>query len=205
MGVWRTDRALIEQIIARRGYLLNIASLAAASHTPLMGPYSASKAGVEALTDSLRAEMAPTARASAARTSASSTPTSCARASPTPRRRSSPETLPKFVSTPAPLSTRSTRSSSGVRRRSARLWAPRYVGGALVLRGVLQPLTELQMRFNRDLPRAMELADPARGGARGPALRARRRPATRRARRPRPRRRRSPLSASDGSRLRVRR
>ena len=38
MGVWRTDRALIEQITARRGYLLNIASLAAASHTPLMGP-----------------------------------------------------------------------------------------------------------------------------------------------------------------------
>ena len=43
MGVWRTDRALIEQITARRGYLLNIASLSAASHTPLMGPYSASK------------------------------------------------------------------------------------------------------------------------------------------------------------------
>ncbi|MEY2513215.1 MAG: hypothetical protein QOJ89_573, partial [bacterium] len=60
MGVWRTNRAVIEQIVARRGYLLNIASLAAASHTPLMGPYSASKAGVEALTDCLRAEIAPT-------------------------------------------------------------------------------------------------------------------------------------------------
>ena len=63
MGVWRTDRAVIEQIVARRGYLLNIASLAAASHTPLMGPYSASKAGVEALTNCLRAETAPTRRA----------------------------------------------------------------------------------------------------------------------------------------------
>ncbi len=52
----------------------------------------------------------------------------------------------------------------GIRRRSSRLWAPRYVGGALVLRGIIQPLTELQMRFNKDLPRAMEFADPAHGG-----------------------------------------
>ena len=73
-------------------------------------------------------------------------------------------TLPKFVSTPAPLVDAIDAIEKGIRRRSSRLWAPRYVGGALVLRGVLQPLTELQMRFNRDLPRAMELADPARGG-----------------------------------------
>ncbi len=74
------------------------------------------------------------------------------------------QTLPKFVATPAPLSDAIDAIEQGIRRRSARLWAPRYVGGALVLRGVLQPLTELQMRFNRDLPRAMELADPAHGG-----------------------------------------
>jgi len=73
-------------------------------------------------------------------------------------------TLPKFVSNPAPLSAAIDAIEQGVKRRSARVWAPRYVGGALVLRGVLQPLTELQMRFNRDLPRALELADPARGG-----------------------------------------
>ena len=29
LGVWRTDRALLEQITQQRGYLLNIASLAA--------------------------------------------------------------------------------------------------------------------------------------------------------------------------------
>src|ERR1019366_8847400 len=50
LGVWRTDRAVIGHIVARRGYLLNICSLSAVAHTPLMGPYTSTKAGVEALT-----------------------------------------------------------------------------------------------------------------------------------------------------------
>ncbi len=59
LGVWRTDRAVIEQIVARRGYLLNIASLSAILRTPMMGPYTTTKAGVEALSDALRQETAP--------------------------------------------------------------------------------------------------------------------------------------------------
>jgi len=164
MGVWRTDRALIDHITQRRGYLLNIASLAAASHTPLMGPYAASKAGVEALTDALRAETAPTgARVGCAYFGFIDTDlvrTSFAH----PSTQILTGTLPKFVSTPAPLDDAIDAIEKGIRRRAARLWAPRYVGGALALRGVLQPLTELRMRLNRDLPRALALADPARGG-----------------------------------------
>jgi NAD(P)-dependent dehydrogenase (short-subunit alcohol dehydrogenase family) len=164
MGVWRTDRAVIEQITARKGYLLNIASLAAASHAPLMGPYSASKAGVEALTNTLRAETLP----SGARVGCAYfgfIDTDLVRASfAHPSSQVMTSSLPKFVSTPAPLSDAIDAIEHGVKRRSARVWAPRYVGGALVLRGVLQPLTELQSRFNRLLPNALSLADPARGG-----------------------------------------
>src|SRR4051794_9738433 len=59
LGVWRTDRAVIQELKRSRGYLLNIASLAAVTHAPLMGPYASAKAGVEALSDSLRLELAP--------------------------------------------------------------------------------------------------------------------------------------------------
>ncbi len=45
LGVWRTDRAVIGQITQRRGYLLNISSLSAIIHAPLLGAYTASKAG----------------------------------------------------------------------------------------------------------------------------------------------------------------
>src|SRR3954454_13458159 len=59
LGVLRTDRAVLPELIRSRGYLLNVSSLSAVSHAPLMGPYTAAKAGVEAMTDALRAEMAP--------------------------------------------------------------------------------------------------------------------------------------------------
>ena len=126
MGVWRTDRALIEQIVARKGYLLNIASLAAASHTPLMGPYSASKAGVEALTNSLRAETAPSgARVGCAYFGFIDTDlvrTSFAH----PSSQVLTGTLPKFVSTPGPAVGCDRRDRA---RRAAALVAP--LGAAL--------------------------------------------------------------------------
>ncbi|MGH2981973.1 MAG: SDR family oxidoreductase [Solirubrobacterales bacterium] len=86
LGVWRTDRAVLPHLLQRRGYLLNIASMAAVSHPPLLGAYAAAKAGVEALSDSMRVELAPARTGSAARTSASSTPTWCGPGSPTPPR-----------------------------------------------------------------------------------------------------------------------
>ncbi len=59
VGVYYTLRAAGPHIAHERGYALAIASLAAAVHPPLLGAYSASKAGVEALADSLRIELAP--------------------------------------------------------------------------------------------------------------------------------------------------
>ena len=57
LGVWRTVRACLPHVIERKGYVLLTASLAAAMHAPGMAPYAASKAGVEAFGDSLRAEL----------------------------------------------------------------------------------------------------------------------------------------------------
>ncbi len=57
LGVWRTVRACLPQVIERRGYVLVVASLAAAVHGPGFAAYSASKAGAEAFADSLRVEV----------------------------------------------------------------------------------------------------------------------------------------------------
>ncbi|HEY6778152.1 MAG TPA: SDR family oxidoreductase [Thermoleophilaceae bacterium] len=57
LGVWRTVRSCLPHVIERRGYVLVIASLAAAVHAPGMAAYAASKAGVEAFSDSLRMEV----------------------------------------------------------------------------------------------------------------------------------------------------
>ena len=58
LGTWRTVRACLPQVVANRGYVLMVASAAAALHAPLMAPYAASKAGVEAFGNSLRLEVA---------------------------------------------------------------------------------------------------------------------------------------------------
>jgi NAD(P)-dependent dehydrogenase (short-subunit alcohol dehydrogenase family) len=57
MGVWRTVRCCLPHVIERHGYVLVIASLAAALHSPGMAPYAASKAGAEAFANSLRSEV----------------------------------------------------------------------------------------------------------------------------------------------------
>lgn len=142
LGVWRTDRALIGQIAARRGYLLNIASLAAISHTPIMGPYAAAKAGVEALTDALRVETAPTgARVGCAYFGFIDTDLVRA-AFAQPSAQPMTGRMPSFVAKPAPLHKAIDAIERGIERRADRLWAPRWIGAALVLRGLLQPLTE---------------------------------------------------------------
>ena len=58
LGVYYTLRAAGAHIAHAHGYALAISSLAAAVHPPLLGAYSASKAGVEALANSLRIELA---------------------------------------------------------------------------------------------------------------------------------------------------
>jgi NAD(P)-dependent dehydrogenase (short-subunit alcohol dehydrogenase family) len=57
LGVWRTVRTCLPYVIERRGYVLPVASMAAAVHGPVMSAYAAAKAGVEAFGDSLRSEM----------------------------------------------------------------------------------------------------------------------------------------------------
>ncbi|MEV6739389.1 SDR family oxidoreductase [Streptomyces sp. NPDC051104] len=53
-----TARAFLPALVASRGYLLQIASLAAITPAPMMTAYCASKSGVEAYAHSLRAEVA---------------------------------------------------------------------------------------------------------------------------------------------------
>jgi NAD(P)-dependent dehydrogenase (short-subunit alcohol dehydrogenase family) len=163
MGVWRTDRAVIGEIVKRKGYLLNIASLAAASHAPLMGPYAASKAGVEGLTDALRVETAPTgARVGCAYFGFIDT--DIVRGSfAHPSTQAMQKLMPAFVRKAVPVEVAVDAIERGVRRRSARVWAPRFVGGALALRGVLQPLTELGAMRRRELREALRLAQPETG------------------------------------------
>jgi NAD(P)-dependent dehydrogenase (short-subunit alcohol dehydrogenase family) len=60
LGSYYTLRAAGPHISHPRGYALAVSSLGAAVHLPLMGAYSASKAAVEAMGNTLRQEVRPT-------------------------------------------------------------------------------------------------------------------------------------------------
>jgi NAD(P)-dependent dehydrogenase (short-subunit alcohol dehydrogenase family) len=121
LGVWRTDRAVMEELTKRGGYLLNISSLTAILRPPMIAAYATAKAGVEALSDALRVESA-----------ASGVAVGEAMTSRTPG----------FIRNPAPLSKAIDAIERGVQRRSPRVWAPRWIGPMLLARGLLQPLIE---------------------------------------------------------------
>jgi NAD(P)-dependent dehydrogenase (short-subunit alcohol dehydrogenase family) len=157
LGVWRTVRAALPHVVERRGYILPIASLAAAVHMPLMAHYAATKAGVEAFANSLRGELAHTGtKVGVAYFSFIDTDMV---------RESLDESPAKLLreNTPRPVRGVATVESAGraivraIERRARKAYAPRWVPIPLALRGMLQPLLERQ---NKDaIEQAVKLAD----------------------------------------------
>ncbi len=157
LGVYYTLRAAGPHISHPRGYALAIASLAAAMHAPMLGAYSASKAAVEALGDTLRTELHSSgARVGVAYFAFIDTDmvrrgfeTRAARQVSRGSRRTTPMgTVPLKVAIDA--------IERGVERRSRRVTAPRWVDAMLPLRMLVQPLIEIPAR--RGLPEALAAA-----------------------------------------------
>ncbi len=59
LGVWRTARAALPQIVERRGQLVLVSSVYAFVNGMANSPYAVAKAGVESLGRALRVELAP--------------------------------------------------------------------------------------------------------------------------------------------------
>jgi NAD(P)-dependent dehydrogenase (short-subunit alcohol dehydrogenase family) len=154
LGVYHTIHAALPHVIARRGYVLPIASLAAALHAPMMAPYAASKAAVEAFADALRGELA-----------AKGVAVGCAYFSfidtdMVREARSHPATQAGgLIGKPAPLADAAAAIVDAVERRARRAYAPKWVGVVLWARGVINPLISLGASRRRDVREAIELAE----------------------------------------------
>ena len=152
LGTYYTLRAAAPHISHPGGYALAIASLAAAVHVPLLGAYSASKAGVEALGNSLRVELAGTgARVGVAYFGELETDMT--------RRGFGTEAAAAITRGPqyvAPLRVGVDAIERGVIRRSRRVTAPGYVAPLLPARMVAQRVVDLVSR--RGLERVLEIA-----------------------------------------------
>jgi NAD(P)-dependent dehydrogenase (short-subunit alcohol dehydrogenase family) len=138
MGVYNTLRATGPHISHPGGYALPVASLAAAVHAPLLGAYNASKAGVEALGNTLRVELRSSgAKVGVAYFAELDTDMT--------RRGFGTEAAGKMKlagGRVAPLSVGIDALERGIARRARRVYAPRWVGPVLPLRMAIQPLVD---------------------------------------------------------------
>lgn len=154
LGCYYTLRAAGPHVSHRHGYALAVASLAAAVQLPLLGAYSVSKAAVEALGNTLRAELAPTGARVGVAYFAELDTDMTSRGFGT--RAAAVLTGGGAISGVAPLSAAVDALERGIARRTRRVVSPRWVAPLLPLRMAVQPLVERRGRSR--LPEALEIA-----------------------------------------------
>jgi NAD(P)-dependent dehydrogenase (short-subunit alcohol dehydrogenase family) len=148
LGVWRTIRATLPQVIERRGYLLPIASIAAAIPSPLLNAYGVSKAGVEAMGRALRIELADTGtRVGVAYFGVVDTDLVREATAQRPIARAR-TLLPGVVNRPLPVGVAGEAIARGIERRASKVYAPWWVPALLATRGLQGPL-EAMLGRNR--------------------------------------------------------
>ncbi|MEV4467397.1 SDR family NAD(P)-dependent oxidoreductase [Micromonospora echinofusca] len=154
LGTYYTLRAAAPHISHPHGYALVIASLAAAVHAPLLGAYSASKAAVEALGNTLRVELRPCGARVGVAYFAELDTDMTSRGFGT--RAATALLHGSRLHRVASLEVGVAALERGIARRSRRIVAPGWVRPVLPLRMAVQPL--LDRRFQRGLADALRIA-----------------------------------------------
>lgn len=155
LGTYYTLRAAAPHIAHPGGYALATSSLAAAVHAPLMGAYSASKAAVEAIGNTLRWELHGTGARVGVAYYAELDTDMTSRGFST----KAGSTLlggRKSATVITPLSAAINALERGISKRSRFVWAPWWIAPLLPGRMIAQRVAELKPM--PDLKRALELA-----------------------------------------------
>lgn len=145
LGVWRTVRAALPQIVERRGQMIVVSSVYAFANGMGNSPYAVAKAGVEALGRTLRVELKPHgASASVAYFGWVDTKMvqDAFEQEDSPRiRELSPEWLLKRIS-PEEAGAGLVR---GIEERAPRIFVPKWWRYVSALRGIVNPLLDKRM------------------------------------------------------------
>lgn len=162
-GVWRTLRAAQPHVQARAGYLLSIASMAAVMRSPLQAHYTASKAAVAALTQSLRLELKGTG------TRVGTAYLTFVKTDMMRHTTADPVGALIWKGNTGGLNRMITPKHAvdalvhGIERRSARIVAPRHLLPAVLAPGYIEPLFANQFR-PKDIRRAIAASSPTGWG-----------------------------------------
>jgi NAD(P)-dependent dehydrogenase (short-subunit alcohol dehydrogenase family) len=160
LGVWRTVRPALPQIVERRGHVVVVASVYAFVNGMGNAPYAMAKAGVEQLGRTLRAELSiHGASATTAYFGFIDTAMVHDALDKHPLRERTLEATPKFLQKRLPPSAAGEGIARGIEKRAARVILPRRWAALSVLRGIVNPvIDEASTRRPevQDLIRALE-------------------------------------------------
>jgi NAD(P)-dependent dehydrogenase (short-subunit alcohol dehydrogenase family) len=165
LGAFNTARLTADALIASRGYLLFNASIAAIGGIPSLGPYAASKAGIAALADVMRTELAHHG-VDVGVTYFGWVDTDLVRRDAHPDLGAIRTGAPKPLRTAIPIERAVDAILHAVEGRRRQVIAPRWLAPALPLRGIVRPLVDrVARRYAPDLEERWRRAARERGVA----------------------------------------
>jgi NAD(P)-dependent dehydrogenase (short-subunit alcohol dehydrogenase family) len=147
LGVWRTVRAALPQIVERKGHVVVTASVYAFVNGVLNSPYAVAKSGVESLGRSLRAELMPLG-ASASVAYFGWVDTKLVHDAFDANGDRMQQNLPEFLKRRIQPAEAGAAVVRGIEERAPRIFAPKWWRYVSALRGVLNPL--LDRRFESE-------------------------------------------------------
>ncbi len=142
LGVWRSVRPALPQIVENRGHVVVVSSVYAWVNGMFAAPYAASKAGVEALGRALRSELSVTG-ASASVAHFGFIDTEMVRQgfdTGDPLTERFAETFPNFMRKRLPPAEAARGVVDGIEKRAPRIIVPRWWGVWFALRGIVNPI-----------------------------------------------------------------
>jgi NAD(P)-dependent dehydrogenase (short-subunit alcohol dehydrogenase family) len=148
LGVWRTVRAALPQVVERRGHIVVVSSVYAFANGVLNSPYAVAKAGVEALGRSLRAELMPLGASAGVAYFGWVDTKMVQDGFDQPHGDRMKENVPKFLLARITPDDAGAAVVRGIEERAPRTFAPKWWRYASALRGILNPI--LDRRFERD-------------------------------------------------------
>jgi NAD(P)-dependent dehydrogenase (short-subunit alcohol dehydrogenase family) len=166
LGVWRTVRPALPQIVERQGHVVVVASVYAFFNGVLNASYAMSKAGVESFGRSLRVELAPHGASASVAYFGFIDTKMVQDGFADPIARQFEESLPSFFRRRLPPSAAGAAIVQGIERRAPRIVAPRWWKIWSTLRGILNPAFDARAerdKTNLDILRAAESPDRVPG------------------------------------------
>jgi NAD(P)-dependent dehydrogenase (short-subunit alcohol dehydrogenase family) len=144
LGVWRTVRAALPQIVERQGHVVVTASVYAFVNGMLNSPYAVAKSGVESLGRSLRAELMPLG-ASASVAYFGFVDTKLVQDAVAANGDRMQQNLPEFLRKRITPDQAGAAVVRGIEERAPRIFAPKWWRYVSAFRGLINPLLDRRM------------------------------------------------------------